>query len=70
MRLTVRRILGGSTMHESKKLSARIEVMQIDDHKVVMKFPTASDPNVVSDIKHILFGQKYPQKLPRKFDKK
>ena len=57
-------------MRESKKPSARIEVMQIDDHKIVMKFPAASDPDAVRDIEHILFGQNYSQISPRKFDRK
>lgn len=57
-------------MRESKKPSTRIEVMQIDGHQIVMKFPAASDPNAVSNIKHILFGQKYSQMPPRKFDRK
>lgn len=70
MRLTVRRIHGGSMMRESKKPSARIEVMQIDDHKIVMKFPAASKPDVVSNVKRILFGQNITQISPRKFDRK
>ena len=57
-------------MRESRKPSARIEVMQIDDHKIVMKFPVASDPDAIRSIKHILFGQKYSQISPRKFDRK
>ena len=70
MRLTVRLIPGDLTMTNTKPSNAHIEVMQIDDHKVVMKFPTASKPDVVSNVKRILFGQNITQLSPRKFDRK